>query len=97
MGDQESRITEISIHALLAEGDMYNPHSRALSLISIHALLAEGDHITLKDVSVIVGFLSTPSLRRATGTVERAARQPSISIHALLAEGDRHAPGPQHQ
>ena len=33
-------------------------------------------------------FLSTPSARRATGTVYRVTSNPEISIHALREEGD---------
>ena len=34
--------------------------------ISIHALREEGDHGCALEVNVAVGFLSTPSARRAT-------------------------------
>ena len=33
-------------------------------------------------------FLSTPSARRATTTIEKFAAEPKISIHALREEGD---------
>ena len=36
-----------------------------------------------------VEFLSTLSLRRATGHLQPIGRAPRISIHALLAESDR--------
>ena len=56
--------------------------------ISIHALLAESDYI-LCAVSVQVGgFLSTLSLRRATGKGQSSRAGIGISIHALLAESD---------
>ena len=35
------------------------------------------------------GFLSTLSLRRATGSLAEVAKYATISIHALLAESDR--------
>ena len=34
-------------------------------------------------------FLSTPSVRRATGKLIGSAKTPPISIHALREEGDR--------
>ena len=59
----------ISIHALLAESDvcLYRLPLTAL-FISIHALLAESDP-PVRDIIQWEGiFLSTLSLRRATGT-----------------------------
>ena len=57
-------------------------------MISIHALLAESDACTGTATPVPRRFLSTLSLRRATG--QGANNQPGqqISIHALLAESD---------
>ena len=58
---------DISIHALLAESDLYTDEGWPnFSEISIHALLAESDPMTLETVWVIIVFLSTLSLRRAT-------------------------------
>ncbi len=58
----------ISIHALLAESDLYRlPRSRR-EAISIHALLAESDATQHDDAVVAVIFLSTLSLRRATSS-----------------------------
>ena len=57
----------ISIHALLAESDGIGFLRVLLILISIHALLAESD-ITLTALLLPqIRFLSTLSLRRATG------------------------------
>ena len=80
--------TEISIHALLAESDrLYRP-ARPLQGISIHALLAESDvHYDHDDVMRLI-FLSTLSLRRATGCRTSKTQSFMISIHALLAESD---------
>ena len=66
--------------------DNYNLHCVE---ISIHALLAESDlghSITLR---LVILFLSTLSLRRATRRF-RTIQHPQIdiSIHALLAESD---------
>ena len=57
--------------------------------ISIHALLAESDQQKVDRLYQAIEFLSTLSLRRATGLCNppgAAIRQ--ISIHALLAESD---------
>ena len=59
--------SSISIHALLAESDLAYPDMIiCTNVISIHALLAESDlgqSITLR---LVILFLSTLSLRRAT-------------------------------
>ena len=79
----------ISIHALLAESDARGA-SRAVQrwYISIHALLAESDILGALWVLSTQIFLSTLSLRRATGTSSLLKCQVKISIHALLAESD---------
>ena len=57
----------ISIHALLAESDLEQSSSYSAYLeISIHALLAESDPMMLSMVVILISFLSTLSLRRAT-------------------------------
>ena len=57
----------ISIHALLAESDVWADAKYNLSdIISIHALLAESDYDTSSLMQCQVKFLSTLSLRRAT-------------------------------
>ena len=61
---------QISIHALLAESDLVNTYHRIFGGgISIHALLAESDIHTARKGSDNKGFLSTLSLRRATGRI----------------------------
>ena len=57
----------ISIHALLAESDGWSLNINGAMKISIHALLAESDRIKFKLDFVNQEFLSTLSLRRATG------------------------------
>ena len=57
-------------------------------MISIHALLAESDTIFAVRPYDAPIFLSTLSLRRATGTQLTVADVYKISIHALLAESD---------
>ena len=59
-----------------------------ISHISIHALLAESDAAAEYGVPIIDGFLSTLSLRRATGAALADKTRSEISIHALLAESD---------
>ena len=39
-------------------------------------------------LSLVFGFLSTPSARRATIAVDRSFARQGISIHALREEGD---------
>ena len=56
----------ISIHALLAESDTHPITILVRVVISIHALLAESDFIFLHPLVLILQFLSTLSLRRAT-------------------------------
>ena len=103
---------DISIHALLAEGD-HDTYviMEATKVIYIHALLAESDISALWTVASLLLFLSTLSLRRATRSNQAIIsktnnfypRSPCgerprpngwifteyiISIHALLAESD---------
>ena len=56
--------------------------------ISIHALLAESDLMRPYANFAKPGFLSTLSLRRATGGHQKQYGVLGISIHALLAESD---------
>ena len=57
----------ISIHALLAESDRLGVYKRHYLAISIHALLAESDQQEYEWICFFSLFLSTLSLRRATG------------------------------
>ena len=56
--------------------------------ISIHALREEGDTAGAMQMTAVNEFLSTPSARRATLTMERDIYASRISIHALREEGD---------
>ena len=56
--------------------------------ISIHALLAESDLVVTAFPGSADRFLSTLSLRRATGNNSNMLFSVVISIHALLAESD---------
>ena len=55
---------------------------------SIHALLAESDCSQRQGDCLQTVFLSTLSLRRATGVPRRVSDFHTFSIHALLAESD---------
>ena len=56
----------ISIHALLAESDLFHQVIQRRGVISIHALLAESDTMFPCFIIIYIKFLSTLSLRRAT-------------------------------
>ena len=57
--------------------------------ISIHALREEGDEDALDFLFEVLGFLSTPSARRATQRLRcGSCPEYGISIHALREEGD---------
>ena len=66
--------------------DNYNLHCVE---ISIHALLAESDPMMPSMVAILILFLSTLSLRRATASNQPEQQEQRISIHALLAESDQ--------
>ena len=78
----------ISIHALREEGDDNNRYVIYSSKISIHALREEGDLSPAPKINARTIFLSTPSARRATPTIQRTGCVAPISIHALREEGD---------
>ena len=48
---------------------MFSSTSTQTGRISIHALREEGDEDALDFLFEVLGFLSTPSARRATGAV----------------------------
>ena len=91
------KLFTISIHALLAESDQANAVDQILpGHISIHALLAESDGRHSANCQAMQGFLSTLSLRRATGgrvrqrnklqflstlSLRRATFKPPIQTH----------------
>ena len=56
--------------------------------ISIHALREEGDALPGCASADQIGFLSTPSARRATERAAGMGKACAISIHALREEGD---------
>ena len=69
--------SDISIHALREEGDSVAAHYAVAVSISIHALREEGDAEFVDTAERYLGFLSTPSARRATAHCSgRTACQP---------------------
>ena len=79
MGYAERLKLYISIHALLAESDaiLGNPCA-GCPAISIHALLAESDPLRQhQNLLLLLKFLSTLSLRRATNTGQPVRGLPS--------------------
>ena len=84
-----SRLLEISIHALLAESDLYINRTAITIMHFLSTLsLRRATHKTHRSASSLPSFLSTLSLRRATGACARRLVLSWISIHALLAESD---------
>ena len=80
----------ISIHALREEGDL--PVSRCTSFTTFDFYPRPprgGRPAHEQPVQRAVRFLSTPSARRATGTMKNLHVPIQISIHALREEGDR--------
>ncbi len=82
-------VVTIFIYALREEGDVQSRLAGGCTVISIHALREEGDQIVLPKAWMPERFLSTPSVRRATGDSNAHAGGKHISIHALREEGDR--------
>ena len=95
-GKKSFEQVKISIHALLAESDAKKNIGKREQSISIHALLAESDLLTLSMGVILILFLSTLSLRRATQwrrsvklfqqflstlSLRRATLEPPIKTH----------------
>ena len=81
----------ISIHALLAESDFYPLKTLIILSISIHALLAESDVLREPTTDTSNKFLSTLSLRRATGKhVQQPTQQEFLSTLSLRRATGRH-------
>ena len=74
---------EISIHALLAESDNTSPGAKSRTPISIHALLAESDSMSCWNSHQVTVFLSTLSLRRATGSVQVSGVPSNVFLSTL--------------
>ena len=64
-------IFHISIHALREEGDYLLSVVLKRNRISIHALREEGDTQLVRGAAAFQTFLSTPSARRATGSIRQ--------------------------
>ena len=79
----------ISIHALLAESDHSPPLQGCGYSIYFYPRSPCGERLrTPQPASRSLTFLSTLSLRRATGRLMHQLTRIGISIHALLAESD---------
>ena len=88
MGQLAAQLNEISIHALLAESDRKRCQSRPDSR-NFYPRSPCGERLTTLTTSRRTEqFLSTLSLRRATGSNPVSKIKAGISIHALLAESD---------
>ena len=80
----------ISIHALFAEGDMYNPSLYVRYGLFLSTPSSQRATISSACHMIMVTFLSTPSSQRATQASAPHGGHRSISIHALFAEGDEY-------
>ena len=78
----------ISIHALLAESDGEKYHSRSTCSDFYPRSPCGERRCAAGMLPSSWSFLSTLSLRRATGGLQRYCPECGISIHALLAESD---------
>ena len=88
-----AKLRPISIHALLAESDHAPSHSLYLRN-NFYPRSPCGERQCLPGFwRITPEFLSTLSLRRATGFSCLPIELSHISIHALLAESDGHDPG----
>ena len=79
---------KISIHALRKESDRPGLSPAPSETISIHALRKESDLSAIGNVSGLLVFQSTLSVRRATFVNVGRQVNPLISIHALRKESD---------
>ena len=83
-----TRKENISIHALLAEGDVFHADFAIYNDISIHALLAEGDDLLDMDIVPQIAISIHALLAEGDRLAVFIQHRLKISIHALLAEGD---------
>ena len=88
LSSKVSELMEISIHALREEGDWPTPPASTMSSYFYPRPPRGGRRIRVSAVLESQEFLSTPSARRATGTMAQKLYQTFISIHALREEGD---------
>ena len=85
---KEPNLTQISIHALLAESDWKAPLWTATATISIHALLAESDGSNESGKDADNNFYPRSPCGERPGKSQSSGAGIAISIHALLAESD---------
>ena len=89
-------VVVISIHALREEGDLLPWTSTAPSANFYPRPPRGGRPGSVWLSSGKAQFLSTPSARRATGSVRKQVSRITISIHALREEGDDKIPYMEH-
>ena len=87
----------ISIHALLAESDLYQILLLCGRLISIHALLAESDLAGPSGPAFLYNFYPRSPCGERPRKSQSSGAGIRISIHALLAESDVTVLGIQHK
>ena len=83
-----ARSKQVSILAVLADGDPASGAISAFVEVSIHAVLADGDRLNRTVDALRNEFQSTPSLRTATIPGRNGDLLQDVSIHAVLADGD---------
>ena len=89
MPDLCQRYVWVSIHALLAESDIFQGPSLVRHGVGFYPRSPCGERpFRSPRIALMVGFLSTLSLRRATLTILHEDLFHVVSIHALLAESD---------
>ena len=81
-------IKDISIHALREEGDRLEEENSRQDRHFYPRPPRGGRHTAAFSMTTMSRFLSTPSARRATGSIPDDAKFKAISIHALREEGD---------
>ena len=85
----EDEMILISIHALLAESDLYDTYAKVLRVnISIHALLAESDSQQPAGTTKTTYFYPRSPCGERLKLLAKRLGDALISIHALLAESD---------
>ena len=88
-GDSFFYFADISIHALLAESDLFEYIQAGTGILFLSTLsLRRATFRSRILFNLLIQFLSTLSLRRATTEAQSLAVTTVISIHALLAESD---------
>ena len=88
---QKGGVLDISIHALREEGDHAGRKDQAAPAHFYPRPPRGGRRYAISHPLLTILFLSTPSARRATMSVDPDRISLTISIHALREEGDKWA------